>query len=327
MIVAFSSCEKVIDFDGKIPEPLMVVNCIVSPDSLISVHVTKSRFFLSNSYEFENVEDAKVVLVLNDSLQEELEHIGNGIYESKFIPKPNDKIHIYVQSAGLKETESTLIVQPKIDIISVDTTWVKIEYVNPIYDGLNNEIGTRKFIKVNVKIRFKDDDNEKNYYQLFVQKKITEYFKINNGEIFEQQLYNQWDIEYDDVVFGNTQSESDIFGQSSSNINRSFNDDLFNGKEYTLSFSTITSVSEYDEGKVPDYKPASREDLEITLNHLTKDYYLYILTANAAMNVDIFTEPVQIYSNINNGLGIFGNCTPVFTSFYLGEYNMSNYVY
>jgi len=320
LTVVFSSCEKVIDFDGKIPDPMLVVNCVIVPDSVITVHLTRSKFFLSKSYEFTNVENATVNMYINNSELEELKYIGDGVYQSAKTAKANDIVKITAEKAGLNSVESEVVVQPMITILSVDTTWVSTEYTGPIYDSLYNEIGKSTYAKVNVRVRFKDDGNEQNYYQLFVQKRTTDYYKVKTGEIYEQVLYNSWDIEYDDVVFGNTQSETDILGLSGNALNRSFSDELFNGKEYSLSFSTMGSKTEYFDGKTPTDKPAGKEDIEISLNRLSKSYYLYLRSANASMNVDFFSEPVQVYSNVKDGLGILGSYTTTFNQFYLGEF-------
>lgn len=40
----FLSCKKDIKFEGTVSEPLLVLNGILTPDSVVSVHLSRSRF-------------------------------------------------------------------------------------------------------------------------------------------------------------------------------------------------------------------------------------------------------------------------------------------
>lgn len=46
----------------------------------------------------------------------------------------------------------------------------------------------------------------------------------------------------------------------------------------------------------------------IELQSISKDLYYYIKSIDGANNITsgLFTEPVQVYSNINDGVGIWG---------------------
>ena len=98
-----------------------------------------------------------------------------------------------------------------------------------------------------------------------------------------------------------------------------FTDALFDGNEYTLKLRVATSYNNDDdadtnEGDNYNIEPAYME-LCVDLQHITKDYYLYLKSrASAWGNGDfggMFSEPIQIYNNIQGGIGILGSYTSI----------------
>ena len=49
----------------------------------------------------------------------------------------------------------------------------------------------------------------------------------------------------------------------------------------------------------------------IEIGEISKDMYKYVISGNKAENEkdDPFTEPVQVHSNVENGIGILGSYT------------------
>lgn len=95
-----------------------------------------------------------------------------------------------------------------------------------------------------------------------------------------------------------------------------FNDQLFEGSNFTINLTTTEFIQEIeliDDGVELDvnYDPNFR--LFITVNRLSASYYSYITTAGLqeSLSGDPFAEPVQVYSNIENGLGYFGSYHPL----------------
>lgn len=58
----FSACEKEIDFKGEVKEPMLVLNGFLTPDSVVSVHLSQSRFAMNYGKRFPSVENAKAQL-------------------------------------------------------------------------------------------------------------------------------------------------------------------------------------------------------------------------------------------------------------------------
>jgi hypothetical protein len=89
-----------------------------------------------------------------------------------------------------------------------------------------------------------------------------------------------------------------------------FSDDLINGKEYPLSFSTNEDVYEYLPKFDYGQRAAIKKVVNIYLQSISKDYYMYLKSRSAAMaGTDFFSEQVQIHNNIVGGIGILGSYT------------------
>jgi len=94
-----------------------------------------------------------------------------------------------------------------------------------------------------------------------------------------------------------------------------FNDELFDGKEYTLKINADQYVGIFV-GKDP-FNPDGhffdiiKKELFVDLQSLSYPYYMYLKTRESQSNLDgvmeYFGEPAQIYSNVKGGTGILGN--------------------
>lgn len=336
MILACSSCESIIDFNGETKAPLLVVNSILQPDSIIVVQITKSKFFLSSNQNFPAVRDATVKVTVNDIVKETLTHIGEGYYKSNIVVKENDRVQISAEAPDMDIVKSQATVQPKITIISIDTVWIKSDendsyYSKEIYDNTSYEvIGTREFGTFKINVKFKDNSDTRNYYRLRAKfLKISEYVDSEGTHELEQDYNSYYNTNYDDIVFGNTSTEqSDFFEIQSTPQNNFFTDDLINGKEYAVSFNIMLARISFFPGKEPQYYNPGKFKLSIYLDQLSKDYYLYQKTASAASYSNtFFSEPIQVHNNIEGGIGIFGSCSISNYKIYLGNYTPDYYNY
>ena len=311
------SCEKDIEFSGEITEPLLVVNSLATPDSIITVKVTESRFFLSNGYTFEPVTDATVKLFINGVFNQEMEHVSDGIYESDFKPVSGERIHLEISAPGFDPVESEVLVPEKTSIISIDTT-ISLSDSYPMLNGNYYGSGSNSTIiydtigyyynnEYNITMNFKDPSEEVNYYRLAVMAKKT----FDDGTINESYSF----FEFTDIVSGNsTANENSIFDfQSTNNTYNVFSDELFNGNEYPLKFKVNQSVINYKpgfEGQGYYERNPEKVELLIDLQSVSKSYYLYMKTLSSYTGEsNFFSEPVQIHSNIEGGIGIFGSYT------------------
>ncbi|MFV0390462.1 MAG: DUF4249 domain-containing protein [Paludibacteraceae bacterium] len=324
------SCEKTIDFKEEITDPLLVVSSFITPDSTIKAHVSLSKFFLyddDNYYNsFKSVDNAEFSFSVNGIEKGKLIALGNGYYQSNYKPAVGEQIKIDVKSNGYTTVFSTAEIPGKPSIIQVDTTTSIEKYYDyyTVYDQENNltydTVGETTRKKIYFKIKFKDNGEQKDYYRFVVLKRSysTKQPTYGGGTIdVEEYLLNEvYLTHFDDIIFGNQTNNTNGWFDDSSSSEYSFDtfsDDFINGKEYNLTFSDYLNrdYTGYDDAYGYSFIDVTRAEYHIYLQSISSDYYLYSKSYAAANSVEDnpFTEPVQIHSNIKNGIGIFGSYT------------------
>lgn len=302
----FVSCEKEIEFNGEISEPMIVLNSYISPDSIIYAHLTKSKFFLSSKQGFDFVNNAEVSVYVNRIFREKLDFTENGMYRGSFAPISGDTVKLLVKVAGLDDVESTAIVQSPSNILTTEATMVEKYRDEYMIDGEVSAHYLSGDCEFNVKIR--DNANEQNYYRLVAKKRNVSTY---NDELIVNEYFMSFSLEGFDSQSG------DLIGMfdDGENINDQhlITDELFNGKDFILKFATDYAYVEVVPGYEQYYYNGNKisEYIVINLQAITRDMYLYLKSKESANGIfeGFFTEPVQIYNNITNGIGIFGAYT------------------
>jgi len=310
----FFSCTNEIEFNGEQQKPMLVLNSFVTPDSVVKVQLTRSKFFLENDTKFDTITNAEVKLYVNDIFVEKLNPGTNGYYTGTYFPKENDMLKFIAISPQLGEVTATTNIAPKQAIIGIDTSSIALEiYPMVQYESVNggpyiaDTMGYYYSTGLDLRIRFKDEPNVKNYYRLVL--KAKSYY--TDGKVVENTVNSS----SDDLVFGS--NNTDILGEMSSYyLYNEFNDQLFDGKTYELKTRVYFNKTKLiDNPKTTDSPlvgtdTIAKQELIVVLQSISESYYQYLKTIAANQSgEDFFSEPVQIYSNIQNGLGIFGSYT------------------
>jgi len=310
IVAAFlSACEKEIKFSGDEVKTQLVLNGLLTPDSTVKINLTESRFFLDDGL-LKNIDNATVTLWKDGSKIENLSNIGEGNYVGTTIPEAGDNLRITASCEGFNPVDcSTGIVKPT-PIISADTVNFKEE------KGYYSDIDSSSYYLMtnfDLNITFKDPVVISNYYTINIYMK----YYFSNGD----SLVLLVDYDSDDLVFqkGN---DLNFLGNDNTIISTLFNDELFEGKEYKLKIKPKYPVGIYI-GKNPYYPDEEGSELihseiSVELQSLSYEYYMYLKTREAKSNMsgfeESFSEPVQIYTNINGGIGILGSySSSVFT--------------
>lgn len=309
MLLLLAACEKDIEFNGEVTNPLMVINALVPQDSLFEIKITKSRFFMQHEDTFETVKDATVELFVNGALSETMSHAGNGRYISSYKVTEGDLVRLVAQAPHLKTTTAEMNIASAANVVSLDTS-VVIQSNWPIEDYNYDEeknvytydtIGWNYTCTIHFKLIFSDPPDMDNFYRLVVYKK--EYY-----DSIHYYISPVW-YEKSDLVFGeNEQNSGGIIDDGDYNAYGTFTDELFEGKNYPLTFSIDVNYSYFLDGNIVGYPYRSGpSDIFIDFQTLSKSYYLYLVTSSKYTADDLFAEPVQIHSNVMGGTGIVGN--------------------
>jgi len=306
-ILFLASCEKEIEFKGETTDPKVVVNSYIAADSIITAHISESRFFLTNGYTFKNIENASVNIFKNGVLMEKMTYVGDGIYTGTIKSKPivGETIKLVVNVPTKNEVSCETKIELQSVILSIDTTQlVSSQSPISIYNSNNGTLETVGYYvnyECKYKLKMKDNANEKNYYRLVVR----------THSIFLAGGYSDsYSFTFDDIVSGNSNKNEFSLDGNPSNEYNVFSDEIFNGKEYSLSFSTSQNTAVALPGY--DLTNITRENLKtevyIDLQSISKSYYLYLKSRSASTTSNsFFSEPIQIHNNIDGGIGILGS--------------------
>ncbi|KAA3439702.1 DUF4249 domain-containing protein [Rufibacter hautae] len=132
-----------------------------------------------------------------------------------------------------------------------------------------------------LRIQFNDLANQQDYYRLHVR-------LVDDAE---QLIGNFYSVEDNDDIFGEEVEKIEL--------SKVFDDGW--AKQGVITFSD--KVGAYiGSGLSPKY-------IEITLQHLTPDLYLYERSKSNYQEDNPFAEPLNLHSNIRNGYGNFGGIT------------------
>ena len=280
--LAYISCEKVIPFDGDVNTPKLVINSVFESDSTFKVHVSSSRSVIDTA-SFKNIDDAIVTIKDgNENIIETLNHVENGFYKGQTFPQENQTYILEINHTNYANITASDSLPSPITINSVDTSTM----VDPIN-------GNRLQISMN----FDDPENTQNYY-LIETYSVNEYLVIKNSDTTEYELdTTKQFMVLTDEVFQN--------GGSPWREQGLFNDLLFNGQNKTLELEIPNdSWSGSEDGYDWSYKTLT---LRLYLHNITLSYYYYRTSLELFQNAsgNPFAQPVQVYSNIENGFGVF----------------------
>jgi hypothetical protein len=142
--------------------------------------------------------------------------------------------------------------------------------------------------------------NEKNYYTIEVYEEVIQYY-------YERNERNEYLIVDSSYYYRNVYLTSPDPSVINSGVDYGddfllINDNLIDGNEVKLNFNAeIAFDYEYNIDR-----PTDNKKIVVFLKHISEDYYNYLLTYENYLYAsgNPFAEPVQISSNIENGLGM-----------------------
>jgi hypothetical protein len=273
-IIFLVSCEKEIAYKGKDKDPVLVLNGLIEIDSTFRIYLERSFFFLSDEDPSDKFIKSGATITLTNLSSGEIFTMTNSTnencYDFPFISPENTKFKIEIQHPDYETIKSEMTTNHKIEIISVDTS------------SFTNTNGLQK----RAKIKWNDPLGE-NYYFLRVYSYDPEF----------GYKYNTWFSSSDPSL---TEGIDPALSASNSQTDEVyFNDILFDNKEKILEINFDIYY-----GSSQEYNPIYTYEL-ITLN---KEAFKYIQSVKKYLYGDNFlSEPIKVYSNIENGFGIFGS--------------------
>ncbi|RCL74489.1 MAG: DUF4249 domain-containing protein [Flavobacteriales bacterium] len=281
--LTLSNCTKEIDFAEQDIAPRIVVNSLFTNDSVWSAHISRSVGVLDNT-SYTTIDDASVnIFDENANLITTLTHQGNGLYTSPtgVSPLPNQSYTLEASAGGYQSVNATNFIPPAVPIYQLDTVTSTNSNDETILEAT---------------ITFQDPPNVSNYYMLEVLVKGTWESWEGDSVEFREPL----EISCDDINV-ETVNRFNFGGFENTYLYLMLKDQNFDGENYALTFSVI------------NYAELKEMELfgEIRLVNTSEAYFNYLTSFNMYQRTinNPFATPVQVYSNVNNGMGIFAGGT------------------
>lgn len=276
--------EPKIDTDSKV-----VVNSFFRPDAPFTVNLTTSNYILDDPNTINPISDALVTISNSEGLFEELNYNGNGDYVGDRLVEIERNFSLNIKVGGFQDLNATDII-PEIIPVSQFT-------VDPDLRALNfDDIGYPATIS------FNDPIGEDNYYAL-----ETIVLDVSNpgnsgnflsgdvGEIFFEDtsvtIFQNIDIEISEDSFESVVAYPTLY----------FDDLEFTQETNEIKF--FLSPATLNPNRFDNH------EIYVVLKSISKAYYEYLRTTDfqrEVIELGVPADPVQINSNIENGLGIFG---------------------
>ena len=274
----FLACEKVesiVDFP-MVPSKL-VANCEMNEDSVWMLQLSKSLSVLDNA-EIKKIDTAKVKVYEDGQLLEVLQSAGSeGLYFGQSKPKSDKLYRISVDGvAGFDSIYAEGRLPEKAYLKDVESTVIDSFYQT---DDWGYSYG---YMDVEFTFTIEDNPNIENFYGIRAYRLDTFYLDIDSTQL---EVYKQYlSLEFDDPIFEESSSWNLLL----------LKDAIFNGQTVKVKANTYYY----------DYRPGVNIYFEcISFNEAA---YLYKVSYATHLNVanNPFAEPVQVYSNFENGYGI-----------------------
>ncbi|MBR5100986.1 MAG: DUF4249 domain-containing protein [Bacteroidales bacterium] len=294
--VCVLSCEKEISFNGEESASRLTVSALAQAGEPLSAYVSSSVFFLK-SRGFESfikaldVSQGSVRLTINGAAAPIRMRLasdqpdGSLLYNCDYVPQPGDHLVLEAEFPGFDpvRAETDVPYPPHFEVSSL---------------AFREEDGGET---LDLTLRFRDDGSYEKYYFLIPR------MEIRYGE--EEPFQMTYRYASDDVVFKNMGVGAfDLYGMlfgDNDVVSYYFSDELIRGKEHTMKIE-IPGIRHLEEG----------QRFFVEMRTVTESLYWFDVSyAQLESDFALFSEGVTLYSNVQNGYGVFcataGTCVEV----------------
>jgi len=195
-----------------------------------------------------------------------LQSEGNGIYTSPLKPTIGTKYTIEAKAAGFATATASCVVPPRPSFGNISIRTTESSY--------------KKVVEISITID--DPSGTNDYYIIETRNSSVTLTPPDYRSYWYYYLYTE------DIFCENVENNE-------SGYQLLFKDVSFNGNKRKIVFTLETAVSDKD-------------DVECIVKRCSKDFYEYKRTYILYNEYydSPFTQPIQIHSNVTNGVGIFG---------------------
>ena len=319
LLIIVTSCSEVIDIDIEEGDKVIVLNGIINPDSTVRVNLAQSLSVLEPDNSFEFIENATVELYENGTLLEELSYDTLGYYTGQSLLNNENTYKITASSSPFESVSAEAYIPNPVALTGMSSEFtldsVTVQMWNPQTQEYFDTIIVEMSDDGIVEMTFNDPADEKNFYFITFTTMLPVYSydfdqPVQIGEKMTSVNYDINGLDWENYLY-----MQGFMGYV-------FSDDLFDGETHTVlailnrwSFNS----SWYYGGN--DSFPGSA--IYVNLHSVSEDFFDFVLSYSKYQDTEYnpFAEPVNVFSNIENGFGLF---TAYSTSTDSITFNMDN---
>ncbi|MDE2734018.1 MAG: DUF4249 domain-containing protein [Gemmatimonadota bacterium] len=271
-LFALSACEQVIKPDLPEHTPRLVLQAFFTPDSTWAAFVGRSTGILEAMPEREmSVADAEVDLLTGGQVIDRLEFFQRErVYMwEKGALQTGESYSLRVAAPGFATIEAT-------DAIPTPVPTAVVSYLTHTSDRSESRIKG----DMSIKLEIQDPPGETNYYQIRM-------FTFFRSELYEGSFTTQ----DPSIIADNAADEP--FNESFYTA-PFFKDTLFDGQTHQIELSG-------------NYNAPEHSRFYVQVLYTSETYYEYLRSSRLhdSAQDNPFAEPISVYSNVENGYGIF----------------------
>jgi len=266
VLISFQSCRKVIEIDLTPTDSKVVVNSFFTDNSQMKVHLSKSIGILENIIP--ECTDATVIIRKNDIIIDTM-YLESGYYYSHILAKKNTDYALEIIVPGMETVFCEDIIPEK----TVLQSYVLTQSVMIDEDG---------FVINELQLNFRDFAGP-NFYEV----------ELEAETMITGYKMGLWFMKNSDPIITST----GLLDYDPKTL--IFSDKMFDGKSCSVKVYYAIQSGE------PDYR------LKVIFRSVSESYFRYKERQFAylfSLDSDIFSgmsEPINLYSNITGGYGIF----------------------
>ncbi len=266
----FVSCEK--DMDTKVVvSPKLCFNCILNPDSVIRGSLSLSQSISENN-TFQKVSNAIIELKKDGQVVGIIPNTGDGVYILNIKPNSGSFYEIIIKTEGFQSLHASTIVPLKPS--------VNYQLDNPI---LHNPNTYSSYYTYRISKNINDSPGTNRYWHYRLRQSPSKIWRFVG-----------------------------VFYDVNSPIIDNFNRVTDATDELGFHYESYIRINDsgMDGGILSFYSTSYQNEINLFMD--TDEHYDKYMKSTIKQRINdsdnlLFNEPVQIYSNIENGLGIFGS--------------------
>jgi hypothetical protein len=275
LTLSFASCKKILDDELPYAKPSLVINSSIDPSEEIEIQIS-TGVSVRDTAQIQSVNNAVAEIFENGISVGIARYDGFGFYRLlNFLPKHGNKYSVVVNVENFEPASASSIIPN--EVLIQNLTLKDSAYT----DQWGNLYSTFSFSI--------PDAPEENFYMV----ELYVYYPL-------REVYSPVYIDASDPGFDGVYGSGFLI----------FDDKRFNGRNYFFEGSFYSDYFGPGFSDDPDEPmPDPEEKLYVVrFSTLSKDLYLYKSSffKHLQNQGNPFSEPVPVFTNIKNGLGIFG---------------------